>query len=126
MFLALLGAAGAARAGEACGDATLSGSYIMSGLGTDGDGSALAGMIFYDGKGGYDIRLRFGGKGEVTAADKGAYRHVGGCEFEAVSQSGRSAHYFVDPSGERFKFVISSGGHVAGDAQRVSREKIGP
>ncbi len=108
-----------------CSIETLSGTYIISASGTDGRYfSAYAGMIAYDGKGGYSLRIRFGGPDQETKQDHGTYTLVGPCEVEAISQSGRSAHYFIDPSGDRFRYVMTSGGSVVGDGQRISRKHL--
>lgn len=114
-----------AAAETSCGVETLTGTYIISASGTEGSNfSAYAGMIAYDGKGEYRLRIRFAGPSQETKEDHGKYALVGPCEIEAVSQSGRSAHYFIDPSGERFRYVMTSGGSVAGDGQRISRESL--
>lgn len=108
-----------------CRIETLAGTYIISASGTDGGSFfAYAGMIAYDGKGGYRVRIRFGGPSQETKQDHGTYTLVGPCEVEAISQSGRSAHYFIDPSGDKFRYVMTSGGSVVGDAQRISHELL--
>ena len=114
-----------AFAQASCGIHTLSGTYIISASGTDGGSfSAYAGMIAYDGKGEFTIRIRYGGASQETKVDRGRYVIVGPCEVEAISQLGRSAHYFIDPSGDKFRYVMTSGGSVVGDAQRVSRQLL--
>lgn len=120
--LVLIGSMGPALAEEPCSVATLSGTYIFSALGVAGDAvSAYAGMISYDGRGAYKIRMHFAGPSEKTRQDSGVYSPSGNCEFEAVSQSGRSAVYFVNPSGDGFKFVLRDGGNAVGAAERVTR-----
>ena len=106
-----------------CSVKTLTGTYIVSASGTEGGiFSAYAGLVTYDGNGAYVIRIHYGGTSLETTTDHGRYVVVGPCEVEAISQSGRSARYFIDPSGENFKYVMTSGGSVVGDAQRISRE----
>jgi hypothetical protein len=41
--------------------------------------------------------IRYGGPSEETNEDYRTYTMVGHCEVEAMSQSGRSALYFIDP-----------------------------
>ena len=106
-----------------CGIETLTGTYIISASGTEGGNfSAYAGMIAYDGKGKFRVRIRYGGPSQETREDHRTYTLVGTCEVEAISRSGRSAHYFIDPSGDRFRYVMTSGGSVVGDAQRISSD----
>jgi len=108
-----------------CGIHTLFGTYIISASGTEGGSfSAYAGMIAYDGEGEFKIRIRYGGPAQETKEDHGRYAVVGPCEIEAISKSGRSAHYFIDPSGDNFRYVMTSGGSVVGDAQRISRQLL--
>ncbi|WP_395685082.1 hypothetical protein [Aestuariivirga sp.] len=108
-----------------CNTATLTGSYIISALGTnDGSAAAYVGMISYDGRGSYRIRIHFAGPSQTTTQDTGTYIHLGGCEFEATANSGRSAHYFVAPTGDWFKYVMKSGGNMLGDAQRISSDLL--
>lgn len=123
MGVILIGLSHEAVAETRCGIESLSGTYIISAMGIDGEKfSAYAGMIVYDGKGGYRIRIRYVGPSQETKEDRGNYSVVGPCEIEATSQSGRSAHYFIDPSGNTFRYVMMSGSSVVGDAKRVSRE----
>ena len=69
-----------------CRIETLAGTYIISASGTDGGSFfAYAGMIAYDGKGGYRVRIRFGGPSQETKQDHGTYTLVGPCEVEAIS-----------------------------------------
>jgi hypothetical protein len=108
-----------------CGIETLTGTYIISASGTEGGNfSAYSGMIAYDGKGKVRVRIRYGGPSQETKEVYGKQALVGPCEIEAVSQSGRSAHYFIDPSGDRFRYVMTSGGSVAGDGQRISKGSL--
>ncbi len=112
-------------AGEPCDAGTLTGSYIISALGADeGVVSAYAGMISYDGRGSYKIRIHLAGPQAETHQEAGTYSHLGACEFEAVSSSGRSAHYFVSPDGDWFKYVMKSGGNMLGDARRITRDML--
>lgn len=121
----LVGPAEEASAASPCSNETLTGTYIISASGTDGGNfSAYAGIIAYDGNGNFRIRLRYGGSSQETKEDRGTYTLVGTCEIEAISQSGRSAHYFIDPSGDRFRYVMTSNGVLSGDAQRISLDRL--
>lgn len=123
MFLGALPGEAADR--PRCDIQTLTGTYIISASGTErGEFLAYAGMIAYDGKGRYKIRIRFGGPSQETKEDEGTYTLVGPCEVEATSQTGRSAHYFIDPSGDRFRYVMTSGGSVVGDAERIAKDSL--
>jgi len=117
----------ALAAAQTCNDSTLSGSYIFYAHGTTGEGSsssptAYAAMIVYDGKGNAKFTASFSDRTEMTL--RGVYSIDQNCKGRVTYEGGRTATYFVSPTGDDLVYVVTSGSVIASNAKRVSLEML--
>lgn len=128
-FFSLLCAFSVSAAETACSLQTLEGTYVFSARGwskLEQRGYrpiAYIGLMSYDGKG--KILGKFRAENDkATQIVKGTYTLGKNCEAEVTLKNGRKATYFVNPTGETFSFVVTSGVVASGDAHRVTKEAL--
>ena len=117
----------AVAAADTCSNSTLVGSYILAADGAKGSVStserlAYVGMVVYDGKGNVKFTASFADGSETTLG--GSYAVDPTCKGRVTYEDGRTAAYFVSPSGDDLVYVLTSGSFVASHAKRVSKDQL--
>jgi hypothetical protein len=116
-----------AAASASCNNATLEGSYIFfangrTGVSSSSDQVAYAAMIVYDGQGNAKFAAVYADGAEVTLL--GEYSIDSDCKGRVTYENGRTAVYFVSPSGDDLVYVVTQGAVIASSVKRVSRDQL--
>ena len=78
--------------------------------------------MVYDGKGNAKFTASFADGSETTLG--GTYSVDATCKGQVTYEDGRTAAYFVSPSGDELVYVLTSGSFVASHAKRVSKDQL--
>jgi hypothetical protein len=114
-------------AADSCSNSTLVGSYILAADGAKGASSsserlAYVGMVVYDGKENAKFTASFADGSEATFG--GTYSVDATCKGQVTYEGGRTAAYFVSPSGDELVYVLTNGSFVSSHAKRVSKDQL--